>query len=200
MWCHVPFVVYSMMLSISRQCSLKWYDDWQLMNWKRFGRRQPWLNWGIIIGFPLTDWGELLLKRKTLRIASVWLRFESCISQIRVLSVTTMSGFTAILLTLVTYLLTLLHRKMKGTIFWDIIPCTLSKVNRRFGGTYRLHPLLCLPPAFTLISCSAYSWTLEMDAICFSKMAVDFQQTTWRYFPENSALHNHCCENLKSYN
>jgi hypothetical protein len=28
---------------------------------------------------------------------------------------------------------------MKSSIFWDITPCTLLKVNRRFGGTYRLH-------------------------------------------------------------
>jgi hypothetical protein len=29
--------------------------------------------------------------------------------------------------------------KLKSTIFWDITPCSLLKVNRRFGGTYRLH-------------------------------------------------------------
>jgi hypothetical protein len=28
---------------------------------------------------------------------------------------------------------------MKSTIFWDITPCSPLKVNRRFGGTYRLH-------------------------------------------------------------
>jgi hypothetical protein len=28
---------------------------------------------------------------------------------------------------------------MKCTIFWDIMPCSPLKVNRRFGGTYRLH-------------------------------------------------------------
>jgi hypothetical protein len=28
---------------------------------------------------------------------------------------------------------------MKRTIFWDITPCSLSKVNRHFGGRYRLH-------------------------------------------------------------
>jgi hypothetical protein len=28
---------------------------------------------------------------------------------------------------------------MKGTIFWDITPCSPLKVNRRFGGTYLLH-------------------------------------------------------------
>jgi hypothetical protein len=25
------------------------------------------------------------------------------------------------------------------------------------------------------------------------------QPSTWRYIPENCTLHNHCCENLKSY-
>jgi hypothetical protein len=28
---------------------------------------------------------------------------------------------------------------MKSIVFWDITPCSLLKVNRRFGGTYRLH-------------------------------------------------------------
>jgi hypothetical protein len=28
---------------------------------------------------------------------------------------------------------------MKNTIFWDITPCSPLTVNRRFGGTYRLH-------------------------------------------------------------
>jgi hypothetical protein len=44
---------------------------------------------------------------------------------------------------------------LKSTIFWDITPCSLLSVNRRFGATYRLHlqgrPWRCLPPAFTLI-------------------------------------------------
>jgi hypothetical protein len=57
---------------------------------------------------------------------------------------------------------------------------------------------LCLPPAYMLVSCSDYSLTLKMET-CYSKTSVDFQQTTWRYIPENRALHNHHCENLKSY-
>jgi hypothetical protein len=28
---------------------------------------------------------------------------------------------------------------MKSAVFWDITPCSPLKVNRRFGGTYRLH-------------------------------------------------------------
>jgi hypothetical protein len=27
----------------------------------------------------------------------------------------------------------------RNTIFWNITPCSPLKVNRRFGGTYRLH-------------------------------------------------------------
>jgi hypothetical protein len=28
---------------------------------------------------------------------------------------------------------------IKSTIFWDITPCSPLSVNRRFGGTYRIH-------------------------------------------------------------
>jgi hypothetical protein len=44
--------------------------------------------------------------------------------------------------TLVQYYLDFLHKfvyNMKSTIFWDITPCSSWKVNRRFGGTHRLH-------------------------------------------------------------
>jgi hypothetical protein len=40
-------------------------------------------------------------------------------------------------------------------------------------------------PAFTLLSCLAYS-TLKMEAMCFSEMSVDFQQTTWHYIPDDN--------------
>jgi hypothetical protein len=38
-----------------------------------------------------------------------------------------------------------------------------------------------------------------MEAICSSETSVDFQRTTRRYVSEGSTLHNHRCENLKSY-
>jgi hypothetical protein len=59
---------------------------------------------------------------------------------------------------------------------------------------------LCLPLAFTLVSCSAYSSNLKMEVICSSETWVDCERTTRRYIPEDSTLHNHRCENLKSYN
>jgi hypothetical protein len=38
-----------------------------------------------------------------------------------------------------------------------------------------------------------------MKGTCSSEKSVDFQQTTRRYIPEDRTLHNHRCENLKSY-
>jgi hypothetical protein len=42
------------------------------------------------------------------------------------------------------------------------------------------------------------AWQADL-AICSSETSIDFKRTTWRYIPEDSALHNHRCENLKSY-
>jgi hypothetical protein len=38
-----------------------------------------------------------------------------------------------------------------------------------------------------------------MEAICSSETSVDFRLTMRRYIPEDGILHNHRCENLKSY-
>jgi hypothetical protein len=38
-----------------------------------------------------------------------------------------------------------------------------------------------------------------METICSSEMSVDTQRTTRRHIPEDDNLHNHRCENLKSY-
>jgi hypothetical protein len=38
-----------------------------------------------------------------------------------------------------------------------------------------------------------------MEAISSSETSVDFEQITRRYIPEDSTLHNHRCDNLKSY-
>jgi hypothetical protein len=58
-------------------------------------------------------------------------------------------------------------------MFWDITPYGPLKVNRRIGGFACKAP--CLPPAFKLVSCSAYSSSLMMEATFFSEMSVDFQ-------------------------
>jgi hypothetical protein len=43
------------------------------------------------------------------------------------------------------------------------------------------------------------SSTLKMEAICSSETSVETQRTTRRHIPEDDTLHNHRCENLKSY-
>jgi hypothetical protein len=128
---------------------------------------------------------------------------------------------------------------MKSTIFWDITPCSLLNINRRFGGKYRLHlqgyrisrarnqresrakPVesqptfrgtyrhhlqgqtisrvqLNLPPAFTLVSSSAYSSVLKIKAICSSETSVDFQRNTRCYFPEDGTLQGWCYFNVQN--
>jgi hypothetical protein len=77
---------------------------------------------------------------------------------------------------------------MKSTIFWDITPCSPLKVNRRFGGTYRLN--LC--PAYHLLArwfiARAYSSTLKVEAKYTSETSIYFQRNTRRYIPEDSTL------------
>jgi hypothetical protein len=60
---------------------------------------------------------------------------------------------------------------------------------RRFGGTYRLH----------LQSQKISRAGRAMEAVCSSETSVDIQRITRRYIPEDGTLHNHRCENLKSY-
>jgi hypothetical protein len=54
------------------------------------------------------------------------------------------------------------------------------------------------PPAFRLVSFSAYSSSLKIVATCSPVISVDFQRTTWPYIPEKRTLHIHRCEHLKS--
>jgi hypothetical protein len=83
---------------------------------------------------------------------------------------------------------------MKSTLFWDITSCSPLKVNRRLLRLPIFHAaillglffdpedesdmflrnvgLLCLPPAFTLLPCSAYSSPLKMKATCSSETSV----------------------------
>jgi hypothetical protein len=40
---------------------------------------------------------------------------------------------------------------------------------------------------------------LMMKAVCASEILVNFYQTTKYNIPEDSHIHTHCCENLKSH-
>jgi hypothetical protein len=87
---------------------------------------------------------------------------------------------------------------MKNAVFWDVAPCR-SCVNRRFGGTYRLHlqgrKCRLQPPAHAGSSHSDFS-TLKMEAIRSSETSVHTRYTR-RNIPEDGILHSHRRENLK---
>jgi hypothetical protein len=74
---------------------------------------------------------------------------------------------------------------MKSSVFWDITPCSLLKVNELLGGTSPSSGLNNKPikkqqldNCFTHVSCFAYSYTLKMEVTCSSKTSVNFQCTT----------------------
>jgi hypothetical protein len=80
--------------------------------------------------------------------------------------------------------LIMLNTFKKITIFWDIMPCSASKIPAwKQVASWELRT--GLPPAFALVFCSVYL-TLNMDVICSSETMVDCQCTTWRYIPEDS--------------
>jgi hypothetical protein len=81
-------------------------------------------------------------------------------------------------------------RNVNLFIFRDITLCSLLNVNRRFGGTCRT---ALIAAGFMLVSCLAYSSAMKMEEACSSDPSVDFQRTT------HGTLHNHRCENFKSY-
>jgi hypothetical protein len=66
-------------------------------------------------------------------------------------------------------------------VFWDVAPCSLVEVCRRFRGTCCLHQQAIKEAAST------------------SETSVKFYQTTRHYKPEDSLLHTRRRENFKSY-
>jgi hypothetical protein len=76
-----------------------------------------------------------------------------------------------------------------------ITSCSLFKVNRRFGKTFRLH----LQSRKIYREINQRESRRQAEAKCFSETSADFQRTTWFYIPEDGTHHNHRCENLRSY-
>jgi hypothetical protein len=80
-------------------------------------------------------------------------------------------------------------------MFWDIMPCSLLKVNRHFGRTSHLHlqgRRICQARNQHKAGSKqslAYSSTLKVEATWYSEISVDFQRTTRRYIPEDKTLH-----------
>jgi hypothetical protein len=65
-----------------------------------------------------------------------------------------------------------------------------TKTRRNLRPTTHFHFLPSLSLAFKLVSSSAYSSTLKMEAMCASETSVDFQRTAWRYITEDKTLLN----------
>jgi hypothetical protein len=100
---------------------------------------------------------------------------------------------------------------MKNAVFCDVASCRYC-VNRRFGGTYRLHLQGIRNPRgrnqheqvaadcrlLTLVPRLWISYTLKMGATRSSETLVN-TISAWRHIPEDGILHSHCLENLKSY-
>jgi hypothetical protein len=87
---------------------------------------------------------------------------------------------------------------LKNAVFWDVALCR-SCVNRRFGGSYRLH-LQCRnnPPTRNQLEQVTADCSLKMEAIRSSETSVH-TRSTQRHIPDDGILHSHRCENLKSY-
>jgi hypothetical protein len=55
------------------------------------------------------------------------------------------------------------------------------------------------PPDKLYNAAELLSSTLKMEAICSSETSIEARRTTRHPIPEDDTLHNHRCENLKSY-
>jgi hypothetical protein len=84
------------------------------------------------------------------------------------------------------------------------MPCSPIEGIQRFRETYRVHfqvlresqeISLCLPVGAISL---AYSSILKMDAVFSPETSVNLYRILRRHIQENSTLHSHRCQNLKS--
>jgi hypothetical protein len=64
----------------------------------------------------------------------------------------------------------------------------VSYINQDFGKLIAL-----LATCIMLVTCLAYSSTLQMEETCSSKMSVDFQWSIWHYIPKDITLQGGDC-------
>jgi hypothetical protein len=82
------------------------------------------------------------------------------------------------------------HRPWKGPY------CVQGRTGHWFSGTQFILLATCLLAG----SCWNYFFDPEDGGDMFLRNVGSTQQTTQRHTPEDDTLHNHSCENLKSYN
>jgi hypothetical protein len=89
------------------------------------------------------------------------------------------------------------------TVFWDVAPCSLVDIDRRFRGTYCLYHQGDELETGSHVSNQFFARglliALMMEAVSTSKTSVNFYQTTRRNNPEDSHLHTRRRESLKSH-
>jgi hypothetical protein len=101
------------------------------------------------------------------------------------------------------------YSAVSSSVFWATIPCSSTKVSRRFRATYCLylqvgtvsqatnqHETALLAACFMLVSFLAYSSTLMRQAIRYSETFVEFHRTTQCFITQDRNLHSHRGENL----
>jgi hypothetical protein len=101
------------------------------------------------------------------------------------------------------------HANQKLKEYLDITPCSQSKVNQRFGGTYcfyfqdlrisRASRRALLATYFHGGILMGLFFDLKMEVIYSTEMSIYFQRTTLRYIPEDTTLRNLRCVNVKPY-
>jgi hypothetical protein len=80
---------------------------------------------------------------------------------------------------------------LKCSIFWNISPCSPQKLNRRLGGTCRLH-------LQARKRRQARNQRESSSKQIPPKHRLTSKRTTGCYIPDDRTLHNHRCKNLKS--
>jgi hypothetical protein len=81
---------------------------------------------------------------------------------------------------------------VKSNIFWNKTPCSPLKINRRFGGTYRL--------LLQGRRVSRQETSVKARGKKNKQTSVHFQLNTRRYIADDNTLYNHCWDPQILYN
>jgi hypothetical protein len=101
---------------------------------------------------------------------------------------------------------------LKSAIFWDIMPCSLLKVNSCFRGTYCFH-LQCWRISRARNQCESRLHAQPLSCRFLFGVFFDHEglgnmflrNISWIWTDtkcsilEDTSVHNYCCDNIKSY-